>query len=107
MMTAVKFKIRKGDTVVIRTGRDKGKKGEVLSVLKDDAKVLVKGINVVKRHTKQSQTEAGGIIHKEMPLHISNVALIDPKDKVATKVGFRFLDDGTKVRYAKKSGETL
>ncbi len=106
-MTAVKFKIRKGDTVVIRTGRDKGKKGEVLSVLKDDAKVLVKGINVVKRHTKQSQTEAGGIIHKEMPLHISNVALIDPKDKVATKVGFRFLDDGTKVRYAKKSGETL
>jgi large subunit ribosomal protein L24 len=107
MMTAVKFKIRKGDTVVIRTGRDKGKKGEVLSVLKDDAKVLVKGLNVVKRHTKQSQTEAGGIIHKEMPLHISNVALIDPKDKVATKVGFRFLDDGTKVRYAKKSGETL
>lgn len=106
-MTAVKFKIRKGDTVVIRTGRDKGKKGEVLSVLKDDAKVLVKGLNVVKRHTKQSQTEAGGIIHKEMPLHISNVALIDPKDKVATKVGFRFLDDGTKVRYAKKSGETL
>ena len=106
-MTAIKFKIKKGDTVVICTGRDKGRKGEVLSVLKDDAKVLVKGINVVKRHTKQSQTEAGGIIHKEMPLHISNVALIDPKDKVATKVGFRFLDDGTKVRYAKKSGETL
>lgn len=106
-MTAVKFKIRKGDTVIVCTGRDKGKRGEVLSVSKDDAKVLVKGLNVVKRHTKQSQTETGGIISKEMPIHISNVALIDPKDKVATKVGFKFLEDGTKVRYAKKSGETL
>jgi large subunit ribosomal protein L24 len=107
MMTTVKFKIKKGDTVIVHTGRDKGKRGEVLSVLKSDGKVLVKGINVAKRHTKQSQTEVGGIIPKEMPIHISNVALIDPKDKVATKAGFRFQEDGIKVRYAKKSGETL
>jgi large subunit ribosomal protein L24 len=106
-MIAVKFKIKKGDTVIVRTGREKGKKGEVLSVLKSDSKVLVKGLNTVGRHTKQSQTEVGGIIRKEMPIHISNVALIDPRDKVATKVGFKFQEDGTKVRYAKKSGETL
>lgn len=105
-MTAVKFKIRKGDTVIVRTGRDKGKKGEVLSVVKEDAKVFVKGINVVKRHTKPSQTNTGGIIHKELPIHISNVALLDPKDGSPTKVGFKIQKDGTKVRYAKKSGDT-
>ncbi|MBX9805978.1 MAG: 50S ribosomal protein L24 [Alphaproteobacteria bacterium] len=106
-MTAVKFKIRKGDTVIVRTGRDKGKKGEVLSVVKDDAKIFVKGINSVKRHTKATQTNAGGIVQKELPIHISNVALIDPKDGSFTKTGFKFQKDGTKVRYAKKSGETL
>ncbi|MBM3633036.1 MAG: 50S ribosomal protein L24 [Alphaproteobacteria bacterium] len=105
-MTAVKFKIRKGDTVIVRTGRDKGKKGEVLSVVKEDAKVFVKGINVVKRHTKPSQTNTGGIIQKELPIHISNVALLDPKDGSPTKVGFKIQKDGTKVRYAKKSGDT-
>lgn len=105
-MTAVKFKIRKGDTVIVRTGRDKGKKGEVLSVVKEDAKVFVKGINVVKRHTKPSQTNTGGIIQKELPIHISNVALLDPKDGTPTKVGFKIQKDGTKVRYAKKSGDT-
>lgn len=106
-MTAVKFKIRKGDTVIVRTGRDKGKKGEVLSVLKDDSKILVKGVNSVKRHTKTTQTNPGGIIQKELPIHISNVALVDPKDGSATKTGYKFQKDGTKVRFAKKSGETL
>ena len=106
-MTAVKFKIRKGDTVVVCSGRDKGKQGTVLSVVKDAGKLFVKGVNVVKRHTKQTQTSEGGIIEKELPIHISNVALVDPKDGSATKVGFKFLQDGTKVRYAKKSGETL
>lgn len=106
-MTAVKFKIRKGDTVVVCSGRDKGKQGIVLSVVKDAGRLFVKGINVVKRHTKQTQTSDGGIIEKELPIHISNVALVDPKDGSATKVGFKFLQDGTKVRYAKKSGETL
>jgi large subunit ribosomal protein L24 len=106
-MTAVKFKIRKGDTVVVRSGRDKGKQGTVLSVVKDKSKLFVKGVNVVKRHTKQTQTSEGGIIEKELPIHISNVALLDPKNGLATKVGFKLLQDGTKVRYAKKSGETL
>ncbi len=106
-MTAVKFKIRKGDTVIVRTGRDKGKTGEVLTVVKDDAKVFVKGVNIVKRHTKTTPINAGGIIQKELPIHISNVALIDPKTSAATKTGFKFQKDGTKVRYAKKSGEIL
>lgn len=104
-MTAVKFKIRKGDTVIVHTGRDKGKKGEVLSVVKDDLKVVVKGINVVKRHTKPTQTNTGGIVQKELPIHISNVSLLDPKDGTPTKVGFKLQKDGTKVRFAKKSGE--
>lgn len=106
-MTAVKFKIRKGDTVIVRTGRDKGKTGEVLSLIKADSKVFVKGVNLVKRHTKTTPTNAGGIIQKELPIHISNVALIDPKSSIATKTGFKFQKDGTKVRYAKKSGEIL
>lgn len=106
-MTAIKFKIRKGDTVIVCTGRNKGKKGEVLKVVKDEAKVFIKGVNVVKRHKKPTQTDAGGIVQKELPIHISNVALLDPKDGSATKVGFKFLSDGTKVRYAKKSGATL
>ncbi len=104
-MTAVKMKIKKGDTVIVRTGRDKGKKGEVLSVKKDDLKVIVKGVNVVKRHTKPTQTNAGGIVQKELPIHVSNVSLLDPKDGTPTKVGFKIQKDGTKVRYAKKSGD--
>jgi large subunit ribosomal protein L24 len=104
-MTAVKLKIRKGDTVIVRTGRDKGKKGEVLSVIKDDLKLVVKGVNVVKRHTKPTQTNTGGIVQKELPIHISNVSLLDPKDGTPTKVGFKIQKDGTKVRFAKKSGD--
>jgi len=106
-MTAVKFKIRKGDTVIVRTGQNKGKTGEVLKVIKDDAKVLIKGVNIVKRHTKPTPTNTGGIVQKELPIHISNVALLDPKTSIATKVGFKFQKDGTKVRYAKKSSEIL
>lgn len=106
-MTAVKFKIRKGDQVIVRTGRDKGKTGEVFRVVKDEARVFVKGINVVKRHTKPTQEKTGGIVEKELPIHISNVALVDPKSGTATKVGFKIQKDGAKVRYAKKSGETV
>lgn len=107
MMTAVKFRIKKGDTVFVRTGRDKGKKGEVLSVLKDKSKLLIKGINVVKRHTKPTQTETGGIITKELPIHISNVALLDPADDTPTKVGYKIEKGGEKVRFAKKSGKVI
>jgi len=106
-MTAIKFKIRKGDMVIVRNGRDKGKTGEVLKLIKDEARVIIKGVNVVKCHKKPTQTNAGGIVTKELPIHISNVAIKDPKDGSATKVGFKFQEDGTKVRYAKKSGETL
>lgn len=106
-MTAVKFKIKKGDTVIVRTGRDKGKRGEILSVVKDKSKVIVKGINVVKRHTKPTQTNAGGIVQKELAIHISNVALMDPKDGKPTRVGFKVEKDGTKVRFAKKSGDII
>jgi large subunit ribosomal protein L24 len=104
---AVKFKIRKGDTVVVRTGRDKGKRGDVLKVLPSENRVIVQGVNVVKRHTKPSQQGAGGIIEKEASIHISNVAHIDPKDDSATRVGFKFLDDKRKVRFAKRSGEVI
>lgn len=107
---AKKFKIRKGDTVMAVTGRDKGKVGEVLRVYRDDDRVLVQGVNIVKRHTKQSQTEQGGIIDKEAPIHISNVAMRDPKElktDMPTKIGFKFLDDGRKVRVARRSGEVI
>ena len=104
---AVKFKIKKGDRVVVTTGRDKGKRGEVLRVLREESRVLVAGVNVVKRHTRPSQSNAGGIVEKEAPLHISNVAHIDPKSDLPTRVGYRVLDDGRKVRVAKRSGEIL
>lgn len=106
-MTAVKFKIKKGDTVIVRCGKDKGKKGEVLSVLKETSKVLVKGVRVVKRHTKPTQTNAGGIVQKELPIHISNVSLMDPKDGKPTKVGIKIEKNGTKTRIARKSGESI
>jgi large subunit ribosomal protein L24 len=100
-------KIKKGDRVVVTTGRDKGKKGEVLKVMPDDGRVLVTGVNMIKRHTKQSAREQGGIVSKEAPVHISNVAHVDPKTGEATRVGFKFLSDGRKVRFAKKSGEVI
>lgn len=106
-MTAVKFKIKKGDRVIVRTGGDKGKIGTVLKVLSKTSSLLVEGVNVVKRHTKPTQMSAGGIIEKETRIHISNVALLDPKDGTATKVGYKILEDGSKVRFAKKSGDNI
>ena len=88
------------------TGRDKGKTGEVLKAMPKDNKVLVQGINLVKRHQKPTQESAGGIISKEAPIHVSNVALIDPKDGKATRVGFK-VENGQKVRVAKRSGEVI
>ena len=100
-------KIKKGDEVLVTTGRDTGKKGTVLRVDPARNKVLVQGVNIVKRHTKPSQTNAGGIINKEAPIDASNLAHIDPEDGKATRVGFKILDDGRKVRYAKRSGEVI
>jgi large subunit ribosomal protein L24 len=104
---ADKFKIKKGDKVVVRTGRDKGKEGEVLRVLRDEDRVLVQGVNMVKRHTGPSQTSPGGIIEKEAPVHISNVAHIDPKTNKPTRTGYKFDKDGRKVRIARRSGEAI
>ena len=104
---AEKFAVKKGDKVVVLTGKDKGKTGEVLSVVREDRRPVVSGVNMVKRHTKQSQTEAGGIVEKEASIHLSNIALQDPKDGKATRVGYKTLDDGRKVRFAKRSGEVI
>lgn len=100
-------KIKKGDTVVVLTGRDKGKSGEVIQMLTADNKALVRGINMVRRHQKQSQTQEAGIVAKEAPIHLSNIALADPKDGKATRVGFKVQEDGTKVRVAKRSGDLI
>ncbi len=104
---AEKFKIKRGDRVVVMAGRDKGKKGEVMRVLRQDRRAVVSGVNMMKRHTRPSTGNPGGIVQREAPLHISNLALQDPKDGQPTRVGFRFLDDGRKVRYAKRSGEVI
>ena len=100
-------KIKKGDRVVITTGRDKGKKGEVLKVFPKEERALVSGINMIKRHQRQTQRVQGGIISKEAPVHLSNIAHVDPKTGDATRVGFKILGDGRKVRFAKKSGEVI
>ncbi len=99
--------IRKGDNVIVTTGRDKGMKGSVLRVLPSDGRVIVQGVNVAKRHTRPTQTQAGGIVDKELPINVSNIALVDPESGDATRVGIRFLEDGRKVRYAKRSGEVI
>ena len=101
-------KIKKGDRVQILAGRDKGKRGEVLAVNPGEERALVQGVNLVKRHRKpQGMGQPGGIQEKEAPIHLSNLALIDPKSDKPTRVGFRLLDDGKKVRVAKPSGEVL
>ncbi len=100
-------KIKKGDQVVVLNGRDRGKKGEVLKVLPKANRALVQGVNVVKRHTRPSQTQAGGIVDKEASIDMSNLAHVDPKDGKATRVGMKTLDDGRKVRFAKRSGEVI
>ncbi|HJT08182.1 MAG TPA: 50S ribosomal protein L24 [Stellaceae bacterium] len=103
----MKFKIKKGDKVVVITGRDKGKSGEVLRVLRDEERVLVQGVNMIKRHTRPAAGQTGGIIEKEAAIHISNVAHIDPKSNKPTRVGYKVLGDGRKVRVARRSGEVL
>ena len=104
---AMKFKIKKGDKVVVITGRDKGKSGEVLRVLRDVDRVLVQGVNMIKRHTRPAAGQTGGIVEKEAAIHISNVAHLDPKSNKPTRIGYKFLGDGRKVRFAKRSGEVL
>ena len=104
---AAKLKIKKGDKVIVLTGRDKGRTGEVLKALPRENRVVVQGVNMMKRHTKQSQTTQGGILEKEAPIHVSNVAHIDPKDNKATRIGFKTLEDGRKVRVARRSGEVI
>lgn len=101
-------KIRKGDTVAILTGRDKGKRGEVLSVNPDEGRAFVRGIHMVKRHQKATgMNQPGGILEKESPIQLSNLALVDPKSGKPTRVGFSVLADGKKVRVARPSGEVL
>ena len=102
-----KLKIRKGDRVVVITGKDKGKKGEVLKVMPDENRAIVQGVAMMKRHQRQTTTQDGGIISKEAAIHLSNLALEDPKDGKPTRVGYKFLKDGRKVRFAKRSGEVI
>lgn len=104
---AQQFRIRKGDTVCIIAGKDKGKSGPVLKVNRQDNRLLVQGINLVKKHQKQTMAQTGGVIEKEASIHISNVAHMDPVSKKPTRIGIKFLEDGRKVRVAKRSGETI
>ncbi len=101
------LKIKKGDHVVVLTGKDKGKKGEVLKVIPSENRAIVQGVAQMRRHQRQTANQEGGIITKEAPIHISNLALEDPKDGVPTRVGYKFLKDGRKVRFAKRSGEVI
>jgi len=102
-----KFKIKKGDQVIVVAGSDKGKQGEVLRVLRAEQRVLVQGVNLVKRHTRPSPGQPGGIIEKESPVHISNVAHVDPDTRKPTRVGWKVLEGGRKVRFARGSGEVI
>jgi large subunit ribosomal protein L24 len=102
-----KLKIKKGDKVKVITGKNKGKIGDVIKVFPAENKLIVSGVNLVKKHTKPSQMSEGGIIQKELPIHASNVSCVDPKTNEITKVGYKMLDDGKKVRFAKKSGEII
>jgi large subunit ribosomal protein L24 len=99
--------IRKGDNVVILSGSDKGKKGNVIKVFPKESRALVQGVNLVKRHQRQTQTQQAGIVTKEAPIHLSNLAHVDPKSGKATRVGMKKLGDGRMVRFAKKSGEVI
>jgi large subunit ribosomal protein L24 len=102
-----RIKIKKGDYVVVLAGRDRGRSGEVLKMLPKEGRAIVQGINSVKRHQRQTATADGGIVSKDLPIEISNLAIEDPKDGKPTRVGFMFLKDGRKVRYAKRSGEVI
>jgi large subunit ribosomal protein L24 len=100
-------KVKKGDQVIVIAGKDKGKKGEVLRVLPQDNRLVVQGVNVLTKHTKPSMTSQGGLVKLEGGIHVSNVALVDPKSNEATRVGFKILEDGRKVRIARRSGEQI
>jgi large subunit ribosomal protein L24 len=100
-------KIKKGDKVIVLAGRDKGKRGEVRQVMPTEGRALVAGVNLVRRHTRQTAQTEGGIITKESPVHLSNLAIADPKTGKPTRVGFKILDDGRKVRVAKRSGDLI
>lgn len=106
-MTKAKMKLKKGDKVIVLTGKDKGKRGEILKMLPAANRAVVQGVNTVKRHTKPSQAGPGGIVEKELPIHLSNLAIEDPKDGTATRIGYKRLEDGSKVRIARKSGEMI
>jgi large subunit ribosomal protein L24 len=100
-------KIKKGDRVIVTTGRDKGKRGEVRQVMPEDGRAIVAGVNLVRRHTRQTAQTEGGIISKESTIHLSNLAILDPKTGKPTRVGFKVLDDGRKVRIARGSGDLI
>ena len=102
-----KLRIKKGDNVVVITGRDKGRTGEVLRVFPADRRVIVQGVNVAKRHTRPRMGDPGGIVEKELTIHISNVAHIDPRSRKPTRIGYKHLTDGRKVRFARRSGEVI
>lgn len=106
-MSKAKLKIKKGDQVIVLAGKDRGVKAEVLKVFPEQSRVLVQGVNIVTKHNKPSQVSGGGIAKKELPIHISNVALADPKTGKPSRVGFTTLKNGKKVRVARKSGETI
>jgi large subunit ribosomal protein L24 len=101
------LKIKKGDRVIVLSGKDRGKRGEVLKIEPKLNRAIVHGVNIVRRHQKQTASQEGGIIPKEAPIHLSNLAVEDPKDGKPTRVGFRLLEDGRKVRFAKRSGEVI
>ncbi|WP_026606356.1 50S ribosomal protein L24 [Methylocapsa acidiphila] len=100
-------KIKKGDRVVVLVGRDKGRSGEVVQVIPKESRAIVRGINLVKRHQAQTAKQEAGIVTKEAAIHLSNLAVADPKDGKPTRVGFKLLDDGRKVRVAKRSGDVI
>jgi len=104
-MPSLKFK--KGDRVVVLSGRDKGKQGEILTMMPKENRAIVRGVNVVRRHQRQTAKNEGGIISKEAPINLSNLAHEDPSDGLPTRVGFKFIDNGRKVRFAKRSGELI
>ncbi|HZA67068.1 MAG TPA: 50S ribosomal protein L24 [Geminicoccaceae bacterium] len=106
-MTAKKLRIKRGDRVVVTTGRDRGREGEVLRVMPKEDRLIVQGVNMVKRHQRPSASHPGGIVTKEASIHISNVAHVDPDGGRPTRVGYKILDDGRKVRFAKRSGEII
>ncbi|MFC4352794.1 50S ribosomal protein L24 [Fodinicurvata halophila] len=104
---ANKMKIRKGDKVVVTTGKSKKHVGEVLRVMPKENRVIVQGANIVKHHERQSAQSQGGIVEKEAPIHVSNVALLDPRDDRASRVGWKLVEGGRKIRFARRSGETI